>query len=196
MLTHFPFNFQIKILILECRWPSFFYLFYLEGIFPMRFTLRNKKKSMDKKLDTPSTLRHGLRDQSHSKIKILIWKLKGKWHFGATFIDNEGKNVIGSQALVARTTPLFLTFGWQSLNTGHRFYLRLIRRTSWLWNFTSCTTDGRPFKPKKLSERYKHTKDSGNSKENFPTTKILKTSVDFSVDDTRMERQDWDITVL
>jgi hypothetical protein len=30
-----------------------------------------------------------------SKIKILIWKLKGKWHFGATFIDNEGKNVIG-----------------------------------------------------------------------------------------------------
>ena len=31
----------------------------------------------------------------HSKIKILIWKLKGKWHFGATFIDNAGKNVIG-----------------------------------------------------------------------------------------------------
>ena len=30
-----------------------------------------------------------------SKIKILIWKLKGKSHFGATFIDNEGKNVIG-----------------------------------------------------------------------------------------------------
>lgn len=30
-----------------------------------------------------------------SKINILIWKLKGKWHFGATFIDNEGKNVIG-----------------------------------------------------------------------------------------------------
>ena len=30
-----------------------------------------------------------------SKIKILIWKLKGKWHFGTTFIDNEGKHVIG-----------------------------------------------------------------------------------------------------
>ena len=30
-----------------------------------------------------------------SKIKILIWKLKRKWHFGATFLDNEGKNVIG-----------------------------------------------------------------------------------------------------
>jgi hypothetical protein len=30
-----------------------------------------------------------------SKVKILIWKLKGKWHFEATFIDNEGKNVIG-----------------------------------------------------------------------------------------------------
>jgi hypothetical protein len=27
--------------------------------------------------------------------QILIWKLKGKWHFGATFIDNEWKNVIG-----------------------------------------------------------------------------------------------------
>ena len=41
--------------------------------------------------------------------------------------------------------------GWQSLNTGPRFYLRLIRRTSWLWIYTSRTTDGRPFKPKKLS---------------------------------------------
>jgi hypothetical protein len=36
--------------------------------------------------------------------------------------------------------------GWQSLNTGPRFYLRLIRRTGWLWMFTSRTTDGRPFK--------------------------------------------------
>ena len=41
--------------------------------------------------------------------------------------------------------------GWQSLNTGPRFYLRLIRRTGWLWISTSRTTDGRPFKPKKLS---------------------------------------------
>ena len=41
--------------------------------------------------------------------------------------------------------------GWQSLNTGTRFYLRLIRRTGWLWISTSRTTDGRPFKPKKLS---------------------------------------------
>jgi hypothetical protein len=40
--------------------------------------------------------------------------------------------------------------GWQSLNTGPRFYLRLIRRTGWLWIYTSHTTDGRPFKPKKL----------------------------------------------
>jgi hypothetical protein len=30
----------------------------------------------------------------HSKIKILIWKLKGKWHFGATFIDNAGKKLL------------------------------------------------------------------------------------------------------
>jgi hypothetical protein len=41
--------------------------------------------------------------------------------------------------------------GWQSLNTGPMFYLRLIRRTGWLWIYTSRTTDGRPFKPKKLS---------------------------------------------
>jgi hypothetical protein len=41
--------------------------------------------------------------------------------------------------------------GWQSLNTGPRFYLRLIRRTGWLWIYTSRTTDRRPFKPKKLS---------------------------------------------
>jgi len=41
--------------------------------------------------------------------------------------------------------------GWQSLNTGPRFYLRLIRRTGWLWIYTSRTTDGCPFKSKKLS---------------------------------------------
>ena len=41
--------------------------------------------------------------------------------------------------------------GWQSLNTGPQFYLRLICRTGWLWISTSHTTDGRPFKPKKLS---------------------------------------------
>jgi hypothetical protein len=40
---------------------------------------------------------------------------------------------------------------WQFLNTGPRFYLLLIRRTGWLWIYTSRTTDGRPFKPKKLS---------------------------------------------
>ena len=32
--------------------------------------------------------------------------------------------------------------GWQSLNTGPRFYLRLIRRTGWLLIYTSRTTDG------------------------------------------------------
>jgi hypothetical protein len=41
--------------------------------------------------------------------------------------------------------------GWQSVNTGPRFYLRLIRRKGWLWIYTSRTTDRRPFKPKKLS---------------------------------------------
>jgi hypothetical protein len=41
--------------------------------------------------------------------------------------------------------------GRQSLNTGPRFYLRLIRRTGWLWIYASRTTDGRPFKSKKLS---------------------------------------------
>jgi uncharacterized membrane protein YphA (DoxX/SURF4 family) len=54
--------------------------------------------------------------------------------------------------------------GWQSLNTGPRFYLRLIRRTGWLfirrtgwlWIYTSRTTDGRPFKPKKLSVPFQY----------------------------------------
>ena len=32
-----------------------FYLFYLEGHITRKFTLKNKNKSMDKKLDTPST---------------------------------------------------------------------------------------------------------------------------------------------
>ena len=40
---------------------------------------------------------------------------------------------------------------WQSLNTGPRFYLRLIQRTGWLWIYTSRTTDGCLFKSKKLS---------------------------------------------
>jgi hypothetical protein len=35
--------------------------------------------------------------------------------------------------------------GWQSLNMGPRFYLRLIRRTVWLWIYTSHTTDERPW---------------------------------------------------
>jgi hypothetical protein len=41
--------------------------------------------------------------------------------------------------------------GWQSLNTGPRFYLHLIRRTGWLWIYTSWTTNRHPFKPNKLS---------------------------------------------
>jgi len=41
--------------------------------------------------------------------------------------------------------------GWQSLNTGPQFYLRLIQRTGWLSIYTCHTTDGRSFKPKKLS---------------------------------------------
>jgi hypothetical protein len=41
--------------------------------------------------------------------------------------------------------------GWQSLSTGPRFYLRLIRKTDWLLIYTSRTTDGCLFKPKKLS---------------------------------------------
>jgi hypothetical protein len=40
--------------------------------------------------------------------------------------------------------------GWQSLNTGPRFYLRLIRKMGWLLIYTSRTTDGCPFKPKKI----------------------------------------------
>ena len=41
--------------------------------------------------------------------------------------------------------------GWQSLNTGPRFYLCLIWRTGWWWIYISRTTDGCPFKQKKLS---------------------------------------------
>ena len=53
-----------------------FYLFYLEGHITKKFTLKNKKKSMDKKLDTPSTLRHGLRDQIHicTRLAIIDWR--------------------------------------------------------------------------------------------------------------------------
>ena len=47
--------------------------------------------------------------------------------------------------------------GWQSLNTGPRYYLRLVRRTGWLWIYTSRTTDARPFKPKKLSVPFLYT---------------------------------------
>ena len=48
---HFPFNFQINF-------------FILEGHITRKFTLKNQKISMDKKLDTSSTW-HGLRDQDH-----------------------------------------------------------------------------------------------------------------------------------
>ena len=46
-----------------------FYFFYLEGHITRKFTLK-KKKSMDNKLDTPSTLRHGLRDQNHFSTRL------------------------------------------------------------------------------------------------------------------------------
>ena len=69
---------------------------------------------------------------------------------------------IGTDKLASATGLLWTTMscytgffnvrrGWQSLNTGPRFYLRLIRRTGWLWIYTSRTTDGCPFKLKKLS---------------------------------------------
>ena len=38
---HFPFNFQIKILILECWWPSFFIFFYLEGHITGKFAIKD-----------------------------------------------------------------------------------------------------------------------------------------------------------
>jgi hypothetical protein len=50
-----------------------FYLFYLEGHITRKLTLKNKKKSMDKKLDTPSTLRYGLRR--------LLLPSSGQWKF-------------------------------------------------------------------------------------------------------------------
>ena len=64
--------------------------------------------------------------------------------------------------------------GWQSLNTGPRFYLRLIRRTGWLWIFTSRTTDGRPFKPKKLSVPFPDLDPSVNLIGHAAITEMIK----------------------
>ena len=41
--------------------------------------------------------------------------------------------------------------GWQSLNTGPQFYLRLIRRTGWLLIYTSRTTDEEALGPISMS---------------------------------------------
>jgi hypothetical protein len=63
-----------------------------------------------------------------------------------------GPLIMSIMLIMSCYTGLFnVRKGWQSLNTGPRFYLCLIRRTGWLWIYTSRTTDGRPFKPKKLS---------------------------------------------
>ena len=63
-----------------------------------------------------------------------------------------GPLIMSIMLIVSCDTGFFkMRRGWQSLNTGPQFYLRLIRRMGWLWIYTSRTTDGRPFKPKKLS---------------------------------------------
>jgi hypothetical protein len=66
--------------------------------------------------------------------------------------DSKQGKLMGRDGLLSGYTGFFsVRRGWQSLNTGPRFYWRLIRRTGWLWIYTSRTTDGRPFNPKKLS---------------------------------------------
>ena len=72
--------------------------------------------------------------------------------------------------------------GWQCLNTGPRFYLRLIRRTGWLWIFTSRTTDGRPFKPKKLSVPFLYPGEKYYSKDNKRCPRWLYTYIQLSID--------------
>jgi hypothetical protein len=63
-----------------------------------------------------------------------------------------GPHIMSIMLIMSCYTGFFnVRRGWQSLNTGPQFYLHLIRRTGWLWIYTSCTTDERPFKPKKLS---------------------------------------------
>jgi hypothetical protein len=77
-----------------------------------------------------------------SKIKKIILKLKGKWHFGATFRDNEGKNVIGCIYLMnitgARGTdhPLFLTFCLQ-FYFQENFFISLIWDRQPVWRTKS-----------------------------------------------------------
>ena len=67
---------------------------------------------------------------------------------------------VGMENLASATGLLWTTVtlgsltceeGGNLLNTGPQFYLRVIQRTGWLWIYTSRTTNGRPFKPKKLS---------------------------------------------
>ena len=68
------------------------------------------------------------------------------------FSQSYGPLIMSIMLIMSCYTGFFnVRRGWQSLNTGPRFYLRLIRRTGWLWIYTSHTTDGRPFKQKKLS---------------------------------------------
>jgi hypothetical protein len=70
-----------------------------------------------------------------------------------SFFGLKGRPSVVIMLIMSCNTRFFnVRRGWKSLNTGPRFYLRPIRRTGWLWISTSRTTDGRPFKPKKLSE--------------------------------------------
>ena len=66
-----------------------FYLFYLEGHITRKLTLKNKKKSMGKKLVTPFTLRHGLRDQNHfcTRLRRDVWQLSINASFFQISID-------------------------------------------------------------------------------------------------------------
>jgi hypothetical protein len=99
-----------------------------------------------------------IQDENIKKFKRHGTRNKERWWLGrdnlarATDLLWTTHHIMSIMLIMSCYTGFFnVRRGWQSLNTGPRFYLRLIWRTGWLWIYTSRTTDGHPFKPKKLS---------------------------------------------
>jgi hypothetical protein len=98
-----------------------------------------------------------IQDENIKKFKRHGTRNKERWWVGTDNLASAtclsyGPLIMSIMLIMSCYTGFFnVRRGWQSLNTGPRFYLRLIHRTGWLWIYTSRTTDGRPFKPKKLS---------------------------------------------
>ena len=60
---HFPFNFQIKILSLECRWPSFFIFLFGRAYYKEAYFKKKNKKIYGWKIRHSIYLK--VRDQNH-----------------------------------------------------------------------------------------------------------------------------------